>query len=183
MQEEVFWQLVEQCRREAEEDTERMAQLVLRRLRFLSPEEIVQFQRLWFRAQDELYCWPVQDAATLLFGPMDDDALLAVQDWIVSHGRAVITRIKDDPDDLVDLVPDRHNARIDWFCDLPIEAYMAVTGRLPAAGREPAGPDEPAGVPVNLTDEREVRRRFPRITAYLDDNRWIRRPWETEHAP
>lgn len=51
--------------------------------------------------------------ATLMFGPFNGDTGLAVQDWIVSHGQAVMQRVKEDPDRLVELAADRPNARID----------------------------------------------------------------------
>jgi hypothetical protein len=170
-----FWRLVEDARAEIGADTERVAQALLGRLRALRPDAIERFQELWEQAQDELYRWPVLDAATLLLGPLDDE--LAVQDWIVSHGRQTMRRVRDDPDSLVALASDRHNARIDWFCGLPMEAHIAATGS-PFAVDGPPGPDEPYGTPTDLTNEVEVRRNFPRLTAYLDDNRWIPRPWE-----
>ena len=172
-----FWRLVEDARTEVGGDTEGVAQVLLRRLRELRPDQIEQFQELWEQAQDELYTWPTHDAATLLLGPLDDDALLAVQDWIVSHGRRVMQRVRDDPDNLVELAPDRHNARIDWFCGLPMEAHIGATGR-PLAVDRTDGPEEPAGTPAEMTDETRARRQFPRLTAYLDDNPWIERPWK-----
>ncbi|MFF5225397.1 DUF4240 domain-containing protein [Dactylosporangium sp. NPDC000521] len=173
----VFWRTVESARAEAGSDTERVAQVLLRRLRALTPDEIEQFEELWFQAQDELYRWPIRDAATLLLGPFDDDDFLAIQDWIVSHGRQTMRRVQDDPDNLVELAPDRHNARIDWFCGLPLEAHIAATGApLPAHG--PSGPGTPVGTSADLTDENRTRQRFPKLTAYLDDNPWIERPWE-----
>jgi hypothetical protein len=95
------------CRTEVGSDAERVAQALLRHLRMLRPDQIEQFQELWIRAQDELCRWPVWDAATLLLGPLDDDTFLAVQDWIVSHGRQAMQRVQDDPDSLVELASDR----------------------------------------------------------------------------
>ncbi|WP_307962029.1 hypothetical protein [Salinispora arenicola] len=75
-----------------------------------------------------------------------------MQDWIVSHGRRTIQHVQDDPDNLVELMPDRHNARIDWFGGLTMEAHIAVTGR-PFAVDGPDSPDEPLGTAGDLTDE------------------------------
>jgi hypothetical protein len=176
---EFFWDIVEGARAEMGSDTELVAQALLRRLRRLRPDEIEQFQELWEQAQDELYRWPIWDAATLLLGPFDEDDFLAVQDWILSHGRQSVQRVQDDPDTLVELAPDRHNARIDWFCGLPMEAHIAATG-APLSAHMLDGPEALAGTPGNLTDEIAMRRHFPRLTAYLDDNPWIARPWRTE---
>ncbi|WP_410812473.1 DUF4240 domain-containing protein [Micromonospora sp. 067-2] len=173
-----FWRIVEGARAEAGSDTERVAQVLLRCLRALTPQEIEQFEELWLQKQEELYCWPLRDAATLLLGPFDDDDFLAVQDWIVSHGRQVMRRVQADPDSLVELAPDRHNARVDWFCGLPIEAHIAATG-APTTIDGPSGLDTPLGTPADLTDEALTRQRFPNLTAYLDANRWIARPWES----
>ncbi|WP_309245957.1 DUF4240 domain-containing protein [Verrucosispora sioxanthis] len=172
-----FWRIVEGARGEVGSDTERVAQALLRRLRALPPDQIEQFEELWYQAQDELYRWPIRDAATLLLGTVDDDDFLAVQDWIVSHGRSTMQRVQDDPDSLVELAPDRHNARTDWFCGLPLDAYIAVTG-VPFAIDGPSGTGAPVGTPVDLTDETTTRQRFPRLAAYLDNNPWIERPWE-----
>ncbi|MEV6602126.1 DUF4240 domain-containing protein [Actinoplanes sp. NPDC051346] len=174
MDEASFWHLVEDARAEIGVDTERVAQALLRRLRTLRPNAIERFQELWEQAQDELYCWPVLDAATLLLGPLDDE--LAVQDWIVSHGRQTMRDVLDDPDSLVALASDRHNARIDWFCGLPLEAHISATGAPFAVDGLP-GRNEPYGRSTDLTNEGEVRRRFPRLAGYLDENRWIPRPW------
>ncbi|MET7817785.1 DUF4240 domain-containing protein [Micromonospora zamorensis] len=173
----VFWRIVEGARAEVGADTERVAQVLLRSLRALTPDEIEQFEELWFQAQDELYRWAIRDAATLLLGRLDDDDFLSVQDWILSHGRPTSQRVQDDPDSLVELAPDRRNARIDWFCGLPLEAHIAATG-APFAIDGPSGSDTPVGTPADLTDETRTRQRFPRLTAYLDSNPWIERPWE-----
>ena len=156
-------------------DTERVAQALLHRLRSLRPDALVRFQELWEQAQDELFRWPVLDAATLLLGSLKDE--LAVLDWIVSHGRLTMRCVLDAPDSLVALASDRHNAQIDWFCGLPMEAHIAATG-APFAVDGPAGLNEPYGTPTDLTNEAEARQRFPSLTAYLDENRWIQRPWE-----
>ncbi len=166
MDEASFWRLVEDARAEMGADTEHVAQALLRRLRTLRPEALERFQELWEQAQDDLYCWPVIDAATLLLGHIDDE--LAVQDWILSHGRETMRDVLDDPDSLVALAPDRHNAQADWLCGLPMEAHIAATG-VPFAVDGPPGRYEPCGAPTDLTDEPDTRRRFPRLTADLDD--------------
>ncbi|MET7835700.1 DUF4240 domain-containing protein [Micromonospora sediminicola] len=177
MEWEDFWRIVERARAEGGADTERVAQVLRRRLRALTPDEIEWFDDLWLQVQDSLYRWSIRDAATLLLGSVDDDDFSAVQDWILSHGRPVVRLVQNDPDSLVELASDRHNARIDWFCGLPLDAHIAATG-APFAIDSPSGPETPVGAPGDLTDETRTRQRFPRLTAYLDSNPWIERPWE-----
>jgi hypothetical protein len=50
----VFWRIVEGARAEGGSDTECVAQVLLRRLRALTPKKIEHFAELWFQAQDEL---------------------------------------------------------------------------------------------------------------------------------
>ena len=176
MDEEHFWGIVEGARAEMGGDSELVAQAVLRRLRALPPDGIGQFQLRWEDARDEVYRWPILDAATLLLGSSGD--LREVQDWIVSHGRGTIRRVQEDPDSLVELASDRHNAPIDWFSDLTTEAHIAAVG-APCEVESSPGLYEPEGTPAALTDEASARRRFPRLTAYLDDNRGIPRPWDS----
>jgi hypothetical protein len=114
-----FWGIVEGARAEAGTDTEHAAQVLLRHLRALPPADHEPFQEFWEQEQNQLYCWPIHDAATLLLGPLDDDSLLAVQDWILSHGRNTVQRILDDPDSIVELATDRHNACIDCSAVCP----------------------------------------------------------------
>lgn len=65
--------------------------------------------------------------------------------------------------------PDRHNARVDWFCGLPLEAHIAATG-APFAIDGPPGPGTPRGTPADLTGETRTRqpsineRALPRTT-------------------
>jgi hypothetical protein len=70
------------------------------------------------------------------------------------------------------------DARAERVCGLPMEAHIAATGASIAVDGPP-GRDEPFGTPTDLTNEVEVRRRFPRLTTYLDDNRLLSRPWVT----
>jgi Protein of unknown function (DUF4240) len=177
--EDTFWRVIDGCRSEAGADTEQAARRVLRRHCAMGPSEILGFEQLWLSARDELYAWPLLDAATLMLGRVDDDDFMSVQDWILSHGRAVTRDVKDNPDALVELVADRHNAREEWFCGLPVEALIRTTGRPPGFGDEPDGSNELEGEPADLTDEGEMRRRYPGIVAYLDENPWIARPWGT----
>jgi hypothetical protein len=173
-----FWHVVEDCRNEGEADAQHVARLVLRALCAMAPGEILAFERHWLSVQRQLLAWPLLDAAALLLGPVDDDDFASVQDWIVSHGLALVNRVKDDPDCLVELAADQDGARGDWFRGLAVDALIRTTGSPPGFGGELDEPgDEPDGTPADLTDEGEMRRRYPRIVAYLDESPSMARPW------
>ncbi|WP_229074485.1 DUF4240 domain-containing protein [Actinoplanes sp. DH11] len=169
MDEDKFWQLVAECRQAGGTDTEVVARLLFRRLRVLDATEVAGFLRLWERARTRLYGWPVADAACLLLGPVEEEDLAHIQDWIISYGRAAVDRIAADPDGLVDLAADAGNAREQWFGEFTTEAYILVTGAWPPEG-DPDGPDNLTGERVDLGDPAAVERRFPRLAAYRRDH-------------
>ena len=69
--------------------------------------------------QPELWSDYVIETVPIVLGRVDHDDFMSVQDWILSHGRAVTRRAKANPDALVGLAADRHNAREEWSCGLP----------------------------------------------------------------
>ena len=62
-------------------------------------------------------------------------SILEVQDWIVSHGRATVRRVPDDPDSLVELAPKRppHDG------DFPGSRHLDDNRRIPRPWKDSAG--------------------------------------------
>ena len=169
MDEDTFWALIEECRRESRNDTEFTARVLFRRLLLLEAAEVVEFVRLWERARSGLYSWPVTDAACLLLGLVEDEDLCHVQDWIISYGRTMLERIARDPDSLADLAGDAGKARAGWFSEFTTEAHVIVSGTWPS-GDDPDGPEELFGERMDLGDPAAVGRRFPRLAAFRRDH-------------
>lgn len=169
MNEDAFWALVAACRREAGDDSELASRLLFRRLRTLDAGAVAAFAQLWEQARSRLYSWPVTDAACLLLGPVEEEDLRYIQDWIISYGREISDHVARDPDRLVDLAADAGNARGEWFGEFITEAHVVVSGAWPL-GYDPDGPDDLAGEAVDLVDPVVVRRRFPRLAAFRDDH-------------
>ncbi|MEU8329105.1 DUF4240 domain-containing protein [Micromonospora sp. NPDC048839] len=169
MDEDAFWALVEESRRESGDNTELSSRLLFRRLRTLDATEVVEFVRLWEQTRSRLYSWPVTDAACLLLGPVEEEDLRHIQDWIISYGRAVAERIARDPDSLTDLAADAGNARAQWFDEFTTEAHVVVSGTWPP-GYDPDGPEDLLGERTDLNEWAAVRRRFPRLAAYRRDH-------------
>lgn len=163
--EEAFWALITDSRRESANDTELTARVLFRRLRALDPASVVEFVKHWQRARSRLYAWSVADAICLMFGTVEEEDLEPIQDWIISFGHDVAARIVQDADHLADLADDRHNARATWFDEFTTEAHIIVGGTWPDE-YDPDGPDELTGQHLSLDDAALVERRFPRLTAF-----------------
>jgi uncharacterized protein DUF4240 len=167
--EDTFWALIAQCRRESGSDSDLAARLIFRRLRVLDGAAVVEFGRLWERAKSRLHSWPVTDAVCLVLGPVEGEDLGLIQDWIVSYGRSAVERIVHDPDNLADLAADGGSARADGFQEFLAEAHIVVSGTWPL-GYDPDGPEELTGEHTDLRDRDAVGRRFPRLTAFRRDH-------------
>ena len=141
MDEDGFWALVAECRQEGGDNTELVARLLFRRLRALDAAGVAAFVRLWERARTRLSSWPVTDAACLLLGPVDEENLCQIQDWIISYGRTAVEQITANPDNVVGLAADAGSARAEWFNEFMTEAHIVVTGTWPL-GYDPDGPEE-----------------------------------------
>ncbi|WP_177319852.1 DUF4240 domain-containing protein [Actinoplanes philippinensis] len=165
MNEETFWAVVADCRRESANDTELASRILFRRLRSLSPADVTEFVRLWERARSRLSSWPVTDAVCLLLGSVEEEDLCQIQDWIISYGRTAVEGIIEDSDNLVELAADASNARALWFDEFMTEAHIVVSGTWPL-GYDPDGPEDLIGERTDLRDPEIIDRKFPRLTAF-----------------
>jgi hypothetical protein len=166
---DAFWALIAACRQESGNNTELTSRLLFRRLRGLDAAEVVAFVQLWERARSRLYSWPVTDAACLLLGPVEEQDLDHILDWIISYGRTMVDRIAREPDSLAELAADSGNARAEWFDEFTTEAHIVVSGTWPP-GFDPDGPEDPTGERTDLSDRAAVDQQFPRLAAFRRDH-------------
>ncbi|MGW4940389.1 DUF4240 domain-containing protein [Actinoplanes sp. NPDC004185] len=165
MDEDTFWALVAECRQESGNNTELASRVLFRRLCTFDAAGVVEFVRFWERARSRLFSWPVSDAACLLLGPVEEEDLGRIQDWILSYGRTAVERISADPDNLIDLAADAGNARAQWFDEFMTEAHIVVSGTWPL-GYDPDGPEDLTGEPTELGDPAAVHRHFPKLATF-----------------
>ncbi len=157
-----FWDIIEETRRP--DDDERHAALV-DRLRQLTPDEIVAFDRAFWKALADAYREDLWGAAYTINGGCSDDGFHYFRCWLVGVGRCVYEAALKDPDMLAGVVePDRgYESSLDAAA---AQAYEAVTGRddfydHPRDSSEPDNAD--LGEAWDFDDDQEVRRRFPRL--------------------
>jgi hypothetical protein len=167
--EDWFWELVAECRQESGNNTELVSRVLFRRLRTLDADGVTEFVRLWERARSRLSSWPVTDAACLLLGPVDEEDLSHIQDWIISFGRTMVEQVSGNPDNLINLAADAGSARAPWFDEFITEAHIVVSGTWPL-GYDPDGPEDRTGEHTDLGDPTIAHQQFPALMAFRRDH-------------
>ncbi|MFB9447064.1 DUF4240 domain-containing protein [Dactylosporangium vinaceum] len=143
--------------------------VVMDRLRQLSPAEIVEFARLFSDVLDMAYLEPLWTAAGLIEGGCGDDGFRDFRAGLILQGRAAFSAAVDDPDSLADLPLVRRMAegsgRLGCAALLaaPRTAYRELTGDVEAFDAAMAPPVHPPSPP------RGGPRALPRLTALFPD--------------
>ena len=165
MYETDFWQIIDETRAAAEGDPDEQADQLVERLAQLTPDDVIDFARLFEARFQRAYWTDLWGAAYLLLDGASEDAFDYFRCWLIGQGREVFEGALAEPDDLADLVPDFDEEEdgdaedIGYAAD---EAYEQLTGTpLPDLGLEqPAGPE---GSPLDFTDDGAMAKRFPRL--------------------
>ncbi|OIV37539.1 polymerase [Mangrovactinospora gilvigrisea] len=165
MYESEFWRIIDATRKAAQGDPVDHAERLVERLAELSPEEVVDFARLFELRLTRSYTWGLWAAAAVLLGEADEDDFEAFRCWLIGQGRAVYEGAVDDPDSLADLLRrfdediDGDAEELGWAAD---EAYDRLTGdELPELGIPE--PERPEGPPLDLRDPQALANRVPRV--------------------
>lgn len=170
MDDEEFWQIIEQARMNGRGDCNRTAVEVVRTLSGLAAEDIRSFRNLLEDRLDESYRWDLWGAADLINWGSGDDGFYYFRAWLISQGRRVFTNALRDPDSLAD-----HPAMAgrDEYASLECQdflyaahdAYKTVTGQeLPLRSRSVKGP---IGDPWTFDDESAMQDQYPRLWAVV----------------
>lgn len=162
-----YWELVEQARESADSpDCDAVADAFVSELAELDADSI---SDAWLRHRElinDAYSWELWGAAYLLLGGCSDDAFADFRSWLVLQGRENFDAVLEDPDSLVDLVPDG-DIDEEWFaCEelesAPDMAYQEVTGdHLPEHRDIPTEPD--LGEEFDFEDPEAMKERYPRL--------------------
>ncbi|MFD5483450.1 DUF4240 domain-containing protein [Streptomyces hawaiiensis] len=183
-----FWELIEECRRQAPGPDERLAWLRGELSRRSLPE-VVQFQVRLDGVTHEAFTWDLWAAADRIFGGWcSDDGFCYFGLWMVGLGRETFSRAVADPDALADAPEVQRlvgRPREMWNDDWPgwesldyvaMEAYGVLTGvdddrgdafyEAVEAERHGGGRSSgPLGERWDVRREDEAARKLPRLSA------------------
>ena len=159
-----FWQLVEETRRDAGNDTGRQSELLENRLTQLSPAAIVEFARIRHRLDAQAYTWDLWAAATVIEDGCSDDCFRDFRGYLISLGRGPYEDALRDPDSLASVAQDAETGDWENADNVAPDAYSSRTSDdFPLDDSDLSGP--PRGTPFNENDEAGLARRYPRLAA------------------
>ncbi|MFI9846385.1 DUF4240 domain-containing protein [Nonomuraea sp. NPDC051941] len=166
-----FWAILAQCPPPAGPDDD--CDALVARLGRLSPPEIVAFDQHLTDLRLAAHRLDLWGAAYLINGGCSDDGFEYFRCWLVGQGRRTYEAALDDPDSLADCQPARRSilddsdeCECESFMYAPGKAYERITGQeLP----EVTGEYPRLGEMWDFSDVEEMRRRYPRLSALLDE--------------
>lgn len=166
MDEETFWELVDEARAEAGSDDELFLRTLQSGLLELPPNAIEGFRDRLDEMLARAYRWDLWAAAYIINGGCSDDAFEYFRGWLVSRGRVIFEAALLDPETLSGLVP----ADPDWVAEFEEILYLPVYTLEQKTGQEVPLPD-PLEAPENTTepegepwDEQSVDSLFPALS-------------------
>jgi len=176
---EQFWDIIAASRsdfdsNDAAGNQERQMHRLHSLLSALSPEEVMEFDRIFGDTVNKAYDWNLWGAAYLIEGGCSDDGFEYFRRWLISMGREVYEVALREPDTLADVAdqPGIETTDFEEFGYVAYEVYEEKTGRelvddMPSVPRSSLSGrlSEPAGYGWDHDDEDELRRRFPKLMA------------------
>jgi Protein of unknown function (DUF4240) len=158
-----FWQLIDETRSAAGNDTARQSELLEDRLTRLSPGTIVEFARFRRRLDQRAYTWKLWGAAVVIEDGCSDDCFRDFRSYVISLGRGPYERALRDPDSIASVAQDAETGDWENADNVAPDAYASVTGDdFPLDDSDLSG--RPKGTPLNL-DGTALRGRYPRLAA------------------
>ncbi len=112
MNENQFWQLIGEARVQANNDDYEVVNELEMLLLEQTPEDILEFDRHFYRVYFTSYRADLWGAAFIMNGGCSDDAFDYFRGWLITQGREVFEKALKHPDSLATYVPD--NAEADF---------------------------------------------------------------------
>lgn len=167
MYETDFWQLIDDSREAAQGDPDDQADALVERLVQLTPDDVVDFARLFEARFRRAFTTELWGAAHLMLGGATEEDFDFFRCWLIGQGRDVYEHAVHDPDGLADLVPDFDDEEDGDAEDLGYaadEAHEQLTGLpLPDLDLGPAGEAGPEGAALDFEDDDAMAKYLPRL--------------------
>lgn len=103
------------------------------KLRELTPEEIVIFDRIYSKKMRQSYTWKLWGAADVIAGGCSDDGFTVFRNWLISRGEEVYNSALENPDSLAEyqFFPESDGEVypfLEYYDELASEVYKKKTG-------------------------------------------------------
>lgn len=164
MDERAFWQLQADTRDEAGGDTGRQSELLEQRLSRLPARQIVDFQRIRHRLDEQAYTWDLWGAAYVIEDGCSDDCFRDFRAYLISLGSGPYEAALRDADSLARVVEDAETGNWENADNVAGDAYERATGEdIPADDSDLSG--DPRGEPWDDEDQETLVQRYPRLAS------------------
>jgi hypothetical protein len=161
--ERAFWRLIAETRSAADNDTGRQSELLKDRLTRLSPQAIIEFERIRHRLDQRAYTWNIWGAASVIEDGCSDDCFRDFRGYLISLGRGPYEKALSNPDSLASVARDAESGDWENADNVAPDAYSSATGGdFPLDDSDLSG--RPRGKPVNMNSA-ALSRRYPRLAA------------------
>ncbi len=129
LDEDLYWQIVEESLPHVETQEEQR-QMLIKRIEQLAPEEIVGFRLRTDQLLYDTYTSEMACADKILNGYCSDDNFEYFRNWVISRGKSVYYAAKENPDTLVSQVVevwDFYEFELFWY--VALDAFSNKTGQ------------------------------------------------------
>jgi hypothetical protein len=163
MDENTFWNMIEQAKADSGGDAERQVDLLIDRLAKQSADDIIEYDMLFKQFSAEAYQWELWGAAHILNHGSYYDDFAYFRAWLVAQGRDVFRKALANPESLADVVTGQTKTLLKRMNEVSNQAYKRVTGDDDVAAYSTVRfPRNPTGVEW---DEPDLPQRFPILWA------------------
>ncbi|WKN40476.1 DUF4240 domain-containing protein [Tunicatimonas pelagia] len=144
MNNETFWQIMLETKEESDGDPTEQQELIEERLYQLSPDQIIEYDRIFGELYIGAYTWKLWAAAYVINGGCSDDCFMDFRGWLIAQGEEVYTKALADPDSLSELEKLEEDVKWEGYAYLAHSVYEEKTGKeVPERGQN--HPSEPKG--------------------------------------
>jgi hypothetical protein len=124
MNEEIFWQIIEDAKADAKGDLEAQAILVTEKLAKHSPEDIIESLVIYYNLENLADIPPVFDAHVLTNNGGSDSTFMDFRGWLILQGKNIFYAALENPDVIADL--DLSHTKLFLFSVI-MDAYQVRT--------------------------------------------------------
>jgi len=167
-----FWKIIEGTRAGSRNDDDFLRRINAR-LKKLTPEELLAYERRHSLLATEAYTWKLWGAAYLMTGGCADDCFVNFRSWLMSLSRRTFEKAVKDPDTLADALGHggQRSIRIrvrsfEEFESMAPELYEVKTDReMPDSVFLLNPVRQPADERWDFNNKAEMEKRYPRLFA------------------
>ncbi|MEL6403159.1 MAG: DUF4240 domain-containing protein [Chloroflexota bacterium] len=166
MNKNVFWQMIEEARRESEGNLVSEMQILIQSLVQKSEAEIKEFYFVYHSLLNEAYQASLWNACVLINCGCDEEIFGDFRAWLIAQGQDVFYKAIDNPETLEPLVSrdNRGEVSFEEFAYIALTAFEKKTGR-----------DLEVDLPRSMTlvgdqiEQEKIPKKFPKLAHKLGD--------------